>query len=85
MMNMRGLPLALAGLGAAGCEPLSPSDPGNLVPRTVAEDASLPAIDMNGTRFHVETVGNPANPVIVFLHGGPGGDYRSMLKLANRV
>ena len=84
MKNMRWLPLTLAGLGAAGCDAMSPSDPGNLVPRTVAEDPSLPAIEMNGSRFHVETRGNPADPVIVFLHGGPGGDYRSMLKLANR-
>lgn len=75
------LAASLALLVAAGCEPLSPSDPGNLVPRTVAEDPSLPAIDMNGSRFHLETMGDPANPVIVFLHGGPGGDYRCMLRL----
>jgi len=63
---------------------MSPGDPGNLVPPTVAEDASLPAIDMNGSRFHLQTFGNPSNPVIVFLHGGPGGDYRSLLRLAER-
>jgi proline iminopeptidase len=85
----RWLPLAIAALGggggAAACgEVMSPGDPGNLVPRTVAEDASLPAIEMNGSRFHAETFGNPANPVIVFLHGGPGGDYRGMLRLAGR-
>jgi proline iminopeptidase len=39
---------------------------------------------MNGSRFHLETFGNPANPVIVFLHGGPGGDYRSMLPMGSR-
>jgi proline iminopeptidase len=39
---------------------------------------------MNGSRFHVETIGDPANPVIVFLHGGPGGDYRGMLPMADR-
>jgi proline iminopeptidase len=50
----------------------------------VVEDASLPAIEMNGSRFHVETMGNPANPVIVFLHGGPGMDYRGLLRLAGR-
>jgi len=50
----------------------------------VAEDASLPAIEMNGSRFHAETFGDPANPVIVFLHGGPGGDYRSLLRLGER-
>jgi proline iminopeptidase len=63
---------------------MSPEDPGNLVPLTVAEDASLPAIEMNGSRFHLETFGNPANPVIIFLHGGPGSDYRSMLAMRER-
>ena len=87
MSNHRSLRLAavVASLGAAACgEVMSPRDAGNLVPRTVAEDASLPAIDMNGSRFHLQTFGNPANPVIVFLHGGPGGDYRSLLRLAER-
>ena len=84
MRNLKWLPLTLAGLGAAGCDAMSPSDPGALVPRTVAEDGTLPAIEMNGSRFHLETFGNPANPVIVFLHGGPGGDYRSLLRLADR-
>ena len=85
MRSLRWLPLTLVGLGAAACDDvMSPSDPGNLVPKTVAEDASLPAIEMNGSRFHAQTFGNPANPVIVFLHGGPGGDYRSLLRLADR-
>lgn len=77
------LPL-VAGLAATACDIMSPGDPGNLVPPTVAEDASLPAIEMNGSRFHAETFGNPADPVIVFLHGGPGGDYRGMLRLGER-
>ena len=74
----------LAGLAVLACETLDPTAPGNLVPSTVAEDPSLPAIEMNGSRFHLETFGNPANPVIVFLHGGPGSDYRGMLRLAER-
>ena len=84
MRTQTWLPLALAGLAATACDPMSPGDPGNLVPRTVAEDATLPAIEMNGSRFHAETFGDPANPVIVFLHGGPGGDYRGLLRLADR-
>lgn len=84
MKLLRWLALALKVVGLAACEAMSPSDPGALVPRTVTEDGSLPAIEMNGSRFHVETMGNPLNPVIVFLHGGPGIDYRSLLKLANR-
>ena len=84
MQLTRTLTLALAGLGMTACEALAPGEPGNLVPRTVTEDASLPAIELNGLRFHAETFGNPANPVIVFLHGGPGGDYRQLLRLAER-
>lgn len=76
-------PLALLALGA--CDGLmDPGEPGQLVPPTVAEDTSLPAIDLNGSRFHLETFGNPADPVIIFLHGGPGGDYRSLLPMRER-
>lgn len=74
----------LVGLGALACETMDPGTPGNLVPPTVAEDPSLPAVELNGTRLHAETFGDPNNPVVVFLHGGPGGDYRSMLRLSER-
>lgn len=59
---------------------------GALVPLTVMEDSSLPQININGVVLHSETHGNPANPMLVVLHGGPGGDYRGMLnfkELAN--
>ena len=83
---MRMWRLALLGsVGLGACETMDPREPGYLVPPTVAEDASLPAIELNGSRFHLETFGNPANPVIIFLHGGPGGDYRSLLRMAERV
>ena len=81
---LRWMPLALSALAASACEVMAPGDPGNLVPLTVAEDPNLPAIEMNGSRFHAQAFGNPANPVIVFLHGGPGGDYRGMLRMAGR-
>jgi proline iminopeptidase len=68
--------------GLISCKPLDPNDPGVLVPRTVNEDASLPSIFVNGTQLHAETSGNPADPMIVVLHGGPGGDYRSLLNLS---
>ncbi len=67
-------------LPLTGC--ICASDPGNLVPKTVAEDPSLPAIDLAGTRFHTEAFGNPDAPVIMVLHGGPGADYRNLLPLA---
>jgi proline iminopeptidase len=72
------VPLLLAG----GCgDILSPGDPGNLVPRTVDEDPALPALALNGSLFHLEALGDPGAPVIVFLHGGPGGDYRALTRL----
>jgi proline iminopeptidase len=49
------------------------------VAATVVDDASLPQIEINGVRLHAETYGDPSNPVIIVLHGGPGGDYRSQL------
>lgn len=79
-----------AGLAFAlliSCEKeLDINDPGNLVPKTVVEDPSLPSVSVNGTTLHAETFGNPSNPMLVFLHGGPGGDYRNALivkELAN--
>lgn len=57
----------------------NPATPGLLVPKTMDQDASLPSININGTVLHVETHGNPTDPLLVLIHGGPGGDYRSML------
>jgi proline iminopeptidase len=57
------------------------NEAGNLVPKTVDQDASLPAISVNGTKLHCETFGNPADPILIFLHGGPGGDYRNALSV----
>lgn len=52
---------------------------GNLVPKTVEEDPSLPSIAVNGTVLHAEAHGNAEDPMVVFLHGGPGSDYRNGL------
>lgn len=73
---------AMATATFVSCEILEPGVPGQLVPLTVDEDPSLPSITVNGTMLHAETVGNPNNPMIVVLHGGPGGDYRGLLKLS---
>ena len=56
-------------------------DPGNLAPKTVDQDSSLPSISVNGSLFHAETFGNKDSAMIVFLHGGPGGDYRNALNV----
>ncbi|TDO98397.1 alpha/beta fold hydrolase [Flavobacterium sp. 245] len=54
---------------------------GNLVPKTVDQDSSLPSISVNGTQLHAEAFGNPNNPMLIFLHGGPGSDYRNGLNV----
>ena len=51
------------------------------VPETVAQDPSLPSTTIDGYTYHAEAFGDPANPVVITLHGGPGGDYRSILSL----
>ena len=48
------LPIALT-----GC--LDPDDPGNLVPKTVVEDPTLPQIEVAGALLHAEAFG-PAPP-----------------------
>lgn len=55
------------------------SESGNLVPKTVDEDRTLPSVNVNGTLLHAETFGSNNNPMVVFLHGGPGADYRNGL------
>lgn len=59
-----------------------PLEPNNLVPATVDDDPNIPAIEVNGTRLHLETFGDSKNPVMIFLHGGPGtGDYRAFERM----
>lgn len=66
-------------LASCGKDPL---EPGNLVPPTVDQDPGIPAIEVNNTRLHLETFGNPSNPALIFLHGGPGtGDFRAFTRM----
>jgi proline iminopeptidase len=75
--------LGLLGVLFGGC--LDPSADGNLVPKTVTEDPSLPQLAFNDSVFHLEAFGDEDAPVIIMLHGGPGSDYRSMLGLRREV
>ena len=71
----------------ASCGLKDVDDPGNLVPRTVVEgnlEHAEHKVALNGSTFHVETYGDEANPTIIFLHGGPGGDFRGNLRLKER-
>ena len=69
------LVLAAAGLwvGTRGDYPVA---------ATVTDDPALPAFDLLGHRLHGESYGPENGPVVIVLHGGPGGDYRSLLPLA---
>jgi proline iminopeptidase len=51
------------------------------VPATVSLDPDLPQVEIDGIKYHAQTFGDVGNPVVIVLHGGPGGDYRSLLGL----
>ena len=68
---------------AIACQPIiDPTQSGDLVPKTVTEDPNLPSLFINGTYLHLEAFGNPDDPILIFLHGGPGGDYRNARQLS---
>lgn len=52
-----------------------------VVPATTTDDPALPSRSIGGYRYHFEVFGLPTRPVVIVLHGGPGGDYRSLLSL----
>lgn len=55
-----------------------------LVPRTVTDNADLPSFTLSdGTKLHLKTYGNPQKPMILVLHGGPGGDFKGLLSLSS--
>jgi len=72
--------LVIVLLTFSSCEDLDFEENGVLVPLTVTEDVSLPSISIDGVLLHSETFGNPADPMLLVIHGGPGADYRSLLK-----
>lgn len=79
MKNLPVLYICLMILALWSCETEDIDQPGLLVPKTVAEDANLPSLVINGSPLHLETFGDLENPILIFLHGGPGSDYRAMI------
>ena len=63
------------------CKPSELEKAGALVPLTVDENPALASLEVNGTKLHLETWGNPTDPILLCTHGGPGGDHRSLLGL----
>ncbi|SPF80790.1 alpha/beta fold hydrolase [Pseudoprimorskyibacter insulae] len=57
------------------------SDPAP-VPPTVSNDKTLPRRSVDGIALHLTTSGAAEAPPIIVLHGGPGGDHRSLLPLS---
>src|SRR4051794_36556546 len=51
------------------------------VPATTTDNPALPSRNIGGYRYHLEVFGLPTRPVVVVVHGGPGGDYRYLLPL----
>lgn len=51
------------------------------VPITVSDDPTIPHVTINDATFHTQTFGDPSNPVVIVVHGGPGWDYKSLLPL----
>ncbi|MEZ4385832.1 MAG: alpha/beta hydrolase [Nannocystaceae bacterium] len=72
------LALVLLGPAALFAIGLAFNRPVRRVPATVADDPTLPRVTIDGVTFHAETRGDPRRPVIVVIHGGPGGDYRNL-------
>ncbi len=52
------------------------------VPLTAEVNADIPQVSVNDVVFHLEAYGNPENPAIIVLHGGPGNDFAYLLPLA---
>lgn len=70
----------LLAFGLAACA--GSGGDGLLVPRTVRDDPTLPRFTLaDGRLVHLRTFGDPTAPVLIVLHGGPGGDHRDALGL----
>jgi len=79
-MTLKHLSLfALIILAICSCETDTLSEDGLLVPLTVTEDSSLPSVEINGVLLHSQAFGDPNDPLLIAIHGGPGADYRSLL------
>lgn len=69
----------------SSCDILDTEEPGALVPPTADQDPNLPQLDVNvadhDRKLHLQTFGDPENPPLFVLHGGPGADFKMLLPL----
>jgi proline iminopeptidase len=72
-------------LAYTACDVHRLSAPGAIVPPTAAEDPRLPQLRVSVAgrerALHLRTFGDPAQPVLLVLPGGPGADFRLLLPL----
>lgn len=71
------------------CDLRDPEKDGNLVPLTVTQDLTLPRFETSdGVLLHSDTFGDPLNPTLIVLHGGPGAmdyhAYDNLIPLSNQ-
>jgi proline iminopeptidase len=78
MSLLTSLLIVLLGPSALFLVALALNRPVRPIPATVADDPTLPSVTIDGVTFHAETRGDPANPTVIVVHGGPGGDYRNL-------
>jgi proline iminopeptidase len=67
------------------CDKIDPAEDGNLVPKTVDEDVSLPNITLSTTQLHYQSFGSQDYEKIFMLEGGPGNDFRYLLDMNKEV
>lgn len=67
-----------------GCSKIDPNIDGNLVAKTVLDDASIPSVTLSKTKLHCQTFGNKNGVKVFILEGGPGNDFKYLLPL-NKV
>lgn len=83
--TMKWLGLLLMLHAGWGCDTLDTEMPGALVPPTADQDPALTQLDVHvaghNRSLHLQTFGNPDNPPVFVLHGGPGADFRMLLPL----
>ena len=52
-----------------------------VIKKTTAFDPTLSRTIINNYPFYTEAFGNESLPTIIVIHGGPGGDFTSLLPL----
>ncbi|MFT2096921.1 alpha/beta fold hydrolase [Marinomonas sp. 2405UD66-6] len=52
------------------------------IPKTVTHDNTLSFTNINSYSFHTLIKGKDENPVVIVVHGGPGGDFQYLRSLS---